>query len=408
MNTLRKIKTKLSPKSHDSDTATSNNNGMKKRDVPQSLPDASNDFGIRLLTQLDKSLKGEENRNIMIAVTSIFEVMRMVSAGATEGGVVEQELRGVLGESVGKEDEKFGKVSEGGEGVSVKVGNGLFARGTIKEEYKAEIAKRGGEVEELESAEQVNKWIGEKTEGMIDKIVDDVDPMTACVLANGVYFKGAWSKVFMKELTKEGDFTMSSGKKKKVMYMNRNDKSMKYAYMKCGADQDCAEAVELPYGEDGKYSAVFIVMRAGRRNHMINALAKGGSEVWNGWMKKLWPREVNLSVPRFKMEYGVKSLKDDLEKLGFSAAFNRSSDDMFLKMTDRKDLYIDEFAHKTVVEVNEEGTTAAGATGAAFGMRSMPPPPVNLVIDRPFLFAIRHVESGALLFLGRVDEPESQ
>lgn len=114
-----------------------------------------------------------------------------------------------------------------------------------------------------------------------------------------------------------------------------------------------------------------------------------------------------MALPRFKIKYGVMSLKGELQDLGIKAAFVRDKNNpLFLRMTDNKETYLDDALHKATIECTEKGTVASAATAAVLAFRAATENP-KVVLDRPFLFAIRNRGSGALLFLSRVETPVS-
>lgn len=121
---------------------------------------------------------------------------------------------------------------------------------------------------------------------------------------------------------------------------------------------------------------------------------------------ELTKTKVALTIPRFKISYGIKQLKSELQQLGIKEAFNRSGKHMFNEMTHDPLVYLDEVYHKAVMEVNEEGTVAAAATVGVMMTRSLPKPPPELVFDRPFVMVVVHLETGLPLFMGKVDDPE--
>lgn len=368
---------------------------MKKRGM------LVNNFGFKLMGNI---ISDDDKGNVMVAPGSVWDILRILRSGASESGVVEKELDGVIGG--GDVGGMLGKGEEGGEeGVVVRKANGVFVRGDVRDSWKGVVGAMGGVVGGLESAGGINKWVKGVTEGNIEEVVKVVDGNTICVAVNAVYFKGIWDTVFEEKETVDGEFMKGDGTKKTVRFMKRHSKNMRYADWQIGEKKSLAQGIELPYGENHQYSAVFIVSRGIPVSDLVKQLDKGGQKVWDHWMNQFHSREVSLSLPKFKIEYGVRSLVKDLKKMGMQAAFDNRNDGMFLKMSDRKDVFISDIAHKTVVEVNEQGTKAAGATVATIMTRSLPPPLVNLAVNEPFLFAIRNRKSSELLFIGRVEDP---
>merc|ERR1711874_539160 len=120
----------------------------------------------------------------------------------------------------------------------------------------------------------------------------------------------------------------------------------------------------------------------------------------------LMRRKVALTIPRFKISYGVKELKSDLQSIGIKEAFNQNGKDLFNEMSNDPLVHLDEVYHKAVMEVTEEGTVAAAATACVMMARSLPKPPPELVFDRPFVMIVVHMETGLPLFMTKVDDPD--
>ena len=113
-------------------------------------------------------------------------------------------------------------------------------------------------------------------------------------------------------------------------------------------------------------------------------------------------QQVELTVPRFTYESSF-ALKDALQKPGMKQAFTAAAD--LSGMTGRPELFIQDVYHKAFVAVDEEGTEAAAATAVVVGLTAMPAEPLVVNVDGPFLFLIRDVATGAVLFLGHVVNP---
>src|ERR1051326_5605216 len=165
--------------------------------------------------------------------------------------------------------------------------------------------------------------------------------------------------------------------------------------LRFGAVED-AQVVELLYG-NGAFAMTIVLPNAGRT--LADLTATLDTARWAAWTGALHETEIGLTLPRFRLEYS-RPLQDDLSALGMSIAFDPGRAD-FRRMAnvapDR--LYLTRVIQKTFVDVNEEGTEAAGATQVGVGITSVP---MTVAIDRPFLFAIRERLSGTILFLGQI------
>ena len=162
-------------------------------------------------------------------------------------------------------------------------------------------------------------------------------------------------------------------------------------------ETEAFQAVDLPYG-DSLFSMTVLLPREGRDADALAAELEPAR--WTDWMGRFRTQEVDLRLPRFKLEY-EKKLNDVLAALGMGIAFDPYQAN-FERINRGGELYIDYVKHKTFVEVNEEGTEAAAVTVAAITRESASGPrPVH--VNRPFVFAIRERHSGTLLFIGKVN-----
>jgi serpin B len=245
-----------------------------------------------------------------------------------------------------------------------------------------------------EAARQaINQWVAEQT---ADKIKDllpqgSLDDMTRLVLTNAIYFNAAWQNPFNEQATQDGTFHLLDGGQVTVPMMHQNE-LLGYA---SGTGY---QLVELPY-VGGDMAMDIIVPEAGNFAEWAQHLDAGELEYI---LRGVSPTQVQLTMPRFRFESSTE-LKDALQKLGMSQSFTEAAD--FSGMTGRPDLYIDNVYHKAFVAVDEKGTEAAAATAVVMRPTSMPAQPVEVTVDRPFLFLIRDVTSGTVLFLGHVVNP---
>jgi len=236
---------------------------------------------------------------------------------------------------------------------------------------------------------RINLWVAEQTRGCILNLLPDVPRDTQVVLVNAVYFKGAWKEPFKPEATRDGKFHLDSQRDVTVAFMNRTD------HMLMGETQD-AWMVELPYKGD-RIAMDLIVPKV---LHGLAGLAMDRF-ILPAAFSKLREKRVNLSLPRFSLRWGLE-LVSALQSLGLTRAFGRSD---FTRMS-AEPVVLSRVFHQAFVEVNEQGTVAAAAS-AVLGRRSIRVPEIRINVDHPFLFVIRDLETGAILFVGRVEDPSS-
>ena len=259
----------------------------------------------------------------------------------------------------------------------------------------------GGKLQEVnfrtateEARKTVNAWVEKETHDRIKDLIKQgmLDPMTRLVLTNAIYFKGKWETEFKKEQTKEEPFILANRRPSVSMMHQTND----FGYME-GAD---FQVLEMPYKGQDLSMVVFLP----RKPDGLPAFEKrlSGKNVTE-WLGKLRRQEVVVSFPKFTMtsEFGLGEV---LMSLGMTDAFSGQAD--FSGMTGGRDLFISAVVHKAFVDVNEEGTEAAAATGVIMKLTAVATdaPPV-FKADHPFFFLIRERQSGGILFMGRVAEP---
>jgi serpin B len=244
--------------------------------------------------------------------------------------------------------------------------------------------------------------VKEQTKEKIDRIVPDgaLNEDTRLVLVNAIYLKAPWLFAFQERATQPGVFHKADGTTVDVPMM-RHTENLGYL------DGDGFVAVSLPY-ENRDLQFVVLLPDAD-----LAAFEKALTPALLGSVAKLPVKNVNLRLPKFRIEPALLALGDTLKALGMPSAFNvpiGSAD--FSGIAPRKPddyLYISDVFHKTFLEIDEKGTEAAAATAAVM-MRatSAPLDPVTVTVDRPFFFAVQQRSTGACLFLGRVMDPTAK
>jgi serpin B len=243
------------------------------------------------------------------------------------------------------------------------------------------------------SREVINKWVSDQTEGRIKDLLPEgsINPLTRLVLTNAIYFNAAWQSQFRKEMTADGAFHLVTGSDVTVPMMKQ---SQTFGYAKTGD----IIAVELPY-DGGELSMVILTNGSGS---FSDFQAKLDYTAVKAVLDSLKKTRVDISMPKFGIESEF-GLKETLQKMGMVKPFQDTAD--FTGISQESDLHIDDVVHKAFVAVDEAGTEAAAATGVIVGTTSMPLDPVALTLDHPFVFLIRDIQTGAILFIGQVMNP---
>jgi serpin B len=246
------------------------------------------------------------------------------------------------------------------------------------------------------SRRAINAWTGDHTGGKIKELFAEgaLTPLTRLVLVNALYFKGTWASPFDKALTGPADFTRADGQKIKVNMMTfGGNRDLPYG------ETDAFQLVRLPYAGGG-LSMLLALPRDGKK---LSEAAAGLSAARLAEMRSaLSEQKTKVFLPRFSFGSSFE-LNGTLAALGMPLAFTDAAD--FSGMDGSRRLYVQKAVQKTFVEVNEEGTEAAAATGVAMGVKSINLGFALFRADRPFLFFIEDAATGLILFMGRMEDP---
>jgi len=241
----------------------------------------------------------------------------------------------------------------------------------------------------------INKWVSDQTEGRIEDLIPQgaIGELTRLVLTNAIYFNAAWAYPFDEDMTANGPFYLLDGGQVNVPMMKQAES---FGY----TEGEGYQAVELSY-DGGELSMVILLPASGNFEAFEEGLqAQQVSDIISG----LQPTAVALMMPRFEFDSEF-SLKDTLAEMGMPIAFSGGAD--FSGMTGNPELFISDVVHKAFVAVDEAGTEAAAATAVIMYNTAAPESGVEVTIDRPFIFIIRDIETGVILFAGRVLNPNA-
>ncbi|HTT50660.1 MAG TPA: serpin family protein [Streptosporangiaceae bacterium] len=246
-----------------------------------------------------------------------------------------------------------------------------------------------------QARQEINELITEQTAGKITGLIGPggVTARTRLVLASAIYLKAAWVTPFPAAATADAPFHPAPGRDVPVPTMRLR---ARLRYLR----GDGYQVAELPY--TGGRLGMAIVLPDGPLPPAEGRLASGGL---GGLLAGLAPHQVSLALPRFRVT-GEFSLRPVLSTLGMPLAFGHRAD--FTGITTAEPLHVDDVLHKAYIDVDEQGTEAAAATAVTIRAAARvvrPDPPVEMIVDRPFLFAITDTGSGLPLFLGRVTDP---
>ncbi len=249
------------------------------------------------------------------------------------------------------------------------------------------------------SRQQINTWVASETYNKIQNLIPPgaIDQATKLILANAVYFKAGWLYQFDEAATHKGRFHLADGREETVSMMSQ----IGWFDYGAGTGYEPYQAVELPY-YGGRASMLILLPYPNAFDRFERDLSRRRlDEILGGLSRK----RVRIIMPRFRFDWGSKSLRNALESMGMIYAFNPRLAD-FSGMDGAKDLFISDVFHKAFIAVDEKGTEAAAATAVTIGLTSVPSnPSVEINLNRPFIFIIRDNVTGTVLFIGRVSNP---
>jgi serpin B len=375
------------------------------------LVDGNNAFAFDLYS----ALKGEQG-NLFYSPYSISQALAMTYGGARD--TTEKEMAATLHftlpqaslhpafNSLDRQLMARGQGARGkdGKGFRLNVVNAIWGQADysflpdyldlLAQNYGAGLRTLDFRAAPEAGRQVINKWVADQTEQRIKDLipVGAIDPLTRLVLTNAIYFNAAWADNFEKTATQPAPFHLLDGSAVDVPMMHQTER-LGYAA------GDGYQAVSLPY--DGReLEMVVLLPDEGKFAEFEKSLdaSRAGSIV-----KGLAPKQVALSLPGFKFESEF-SLGNILSEMGMPTAFSGDQAD-FSGMTGNRELSISRVIHKAFVGVDESGTEAAAATAVVMRATAMPAMPQEVTVDRPFIFLIRDIQTGAVIFVGRVVNP---
>ncbi|MEC0125715.1 serpin family protein [Paenibacillus pabuli] len=371
---------------------------------------AMNAMGLHILQQMGAKEKADGS-NLLISPYSIAAAIGMAYNGSV--GETRREMAEVMGWSGLEMDQVNASqaalqqlLTHPGKGIEIGIANSMWTKEgipveenyqtTIQQTYEAEIRTLNGQP--AQAKEEINQWVKQHTEGMIPNLMQEPPEKEALmILVNAIAFDGNWMDEFDPEYTTDEEFKLVNGKDLSVRMMHQT-KQFQYS-----GNEDW-QAVRLPYGE-GQMHLLVVLPREGRTlDEIQQQLLDDPERLDTGSEYRL----VELSLPRFRAEYGM-NLKEVLQRLGMEMAFDPYAAN-FTGMISRGpnlQAYIGQILHRAVMEVSEQGTVAAASTMVGMEAGSAPPTdPVMMDVNRPFMVAVVDKSTGAWLFAGNINQPE--
>ncbi|XP_067418688.1 leukocyte elastase inhibitor-like [Emydura macquarii macquarii] len=372
----------------------------------EELSNANTHFALDLFRKLNET---NPTGNIFFSPVSISAALAMVLLGA-KGNTETQLLKTLHFDVVEELHSRFhtltADINRSGASYLLKLASRLYGEKTYsflaefltntQELYGADLATVDFLHASDEARKQINQWVGEQTEGKIPNLLSEgsLNNMTRLVLVNAIYFKGNWAEKFKAANTTGKPFRLNKNERKTVQMMYQKEK-FPFGYI---SEQKC-RVLELPY--DGKELSMILLLPDDINDDTtgLQQLEKQLTlEKLQEWTqpRNMRPIHVSVHLPKFKLEDSY-DLKSDLSGLGLLDIFDSGKADLS-GMSGARDLFLSKIVHKSFIEMNEEGTEAAAATGIIMvgACRGQ-----DFNADHPFLFFIRHNPTQSILFFGR-------
>jgi serpin B len=376
------------------------------------IASANNQFAFDLYHQLATQGAGE---NLFFSPHSIHTALAMTAEGAKSSTLQEMQETLHLGTDQAATrvaySDLISQINQGGKPYQLHTANAIFPdrksavnpvfADIVQQRYSGRITPMNYREKPEPCRLEINKWVEDKTNDRIKDLLPEgiITTDTRMVLVNAVYFKADWKTAFDPIYTYDGTFTTLAGSQvpTKMMTARMTGSECKYT------ENGYCQVLELPYAGD-ELSMVMVLPKPGMEDKMEKSL---DAETWRQWTNGLKSEEVIVHMPPFKHETSFL-LSDQLKGLGMPTAFTDHAD--FSSMFTSLPVKISEVVHKAFVEVKETGTEAAAATAVVMvevsSVQVRGTKPIKVFeAKRPFLYAIRHKESGAILFLGKMERP---
>ena len=384
-------------------TTTNQLDAKPVADLQTAAPDAvqSQDisaFGEKLFT----AVAAQGQPNPVISPLSVFYALGMAYEGAgSDTAAAFQQVLGLTAEQARQiAAYLLATLAAPGQGTTLNTANSVWLDDSLKTQqswvdavsayYKAQVFNT--DLQASDTLGAVNNWINDATNGLIPKMLDNIDPTTVALLINALYMKAAWAQPFDTNLTHQGYFTIASGDQVQADFMTANLDTRNYF------DTPDAEGVVIPY-QDGRLAFLAALPKSTLKltGNTITGLLAAAKETPN----------VGFAMPKFKTEFGL-DLVPVLGEMGLGPACDPDTADFSaLGTSTAGPLFIGMVAHKVSMAVGEKGTEAAAATVVAvLAGGAMEPQDTHWInFDHPYLYAVVDTTTGIPLFIGQMDVP---
>ena len=384
-------------------TSPYNSNPPPLTSTEQQVASATSSFALNLFGQVAVQ---EQGKNFFISPLSVSMALAMTLNGANGETYTDMQttlgLGGLTSDGINQSYQTLiARFSALDPNVTFNIANSIWYRNTfpvIDTFLTVDATYFNADVKPLDfsnpnAANTINSWISDKTNGKIPSVISPpIDAGTVMFLINALYFNGTWKYEFDPANTTDKPFSLLSGASENVATMMVRD-TLKYY------SDNAFQVVELPYGDDD-YS--MLVLLPNSNSSFANAEASLNQTEVNNVINGLTVRDVEVSLPKFKVEYNTE-LIPALTKMGMGIAFQPGLAD-FTRINKDTPLVISHVLHDTYVDVNEKGTEAAAVTVVVIGVGAVIEG-ISFTVNRPFIFLIKENLNNTILFMGAIVDP---
>jgi serpin B len=403
-----------------------------------SMPEAArnSNYTTLALTQILADFNDDETENVLVSPFNVLQCLMMVAYGAegTTKAQMAETLFQCEADELEQKLEDFGVLvknilTANKDSVTLNTAYGAWVNEALielKDDFAQRLNALGAEIENApfseETKDKINQWCADKTNNLIDSIIDELQPLDAAVLVSALYFKGDWTFKFDKANTEDKAFRADNGQTAHIPTMHKEvaqfdehgDESETEFFYQETADY---QALSMEYGEKdidaGKEPTMRLVLvRPADENQTAAAFLKtqfnAQAKATPAWLSPYGFRGVvgKVAVPKMDMENDF-DLKEAVDKLGAGEMFEEGNAN-FRGMAKDANLFVSQLNHKTVFKTDEEGSEAAAVTAAVMTLESvsMPPALIDFKLNRSFVMALQDKQTGAVLFSGVVNKPQ--
>lgn len=374
-----------------------------------SVIDASNEVAFNFLKATLQEEPG--NNNKLVSPLSIYLALSMVYNGADHAtkDSIAQTLR-VSGIDINslntvcqslitqlpKEDNK----------VQLAIANSIWYRQNsyqplspflkdIQNYYEATVQPLN--FDDPQSVNTINNWVSQKTNDKIPTIIKNISSNDLMYLINAIYFNGSWQNAFKTSDTHNDVFYLQNGSTVTTSFMQQTVTLNRFT-------DSSMTMIELPYG-GGKSYSMYIALPKNMQQPVSAFASLMNKDIFKNAIGKMDSVNLQLEIPKWEYSYAIDDMKPELSLLGMGIAFSDAADFSKIYDPNQVPVHVSKAIHKTYIKVNEEGTQAAAATAIGISFTSVSQGPPVLKLDHPFLYGIIEKQTGAVLFVGIVNDP---